>query len=271
MRNLFFTLTYFVLAVSLVLVVFNGTAKASWGGCYNLQLLGKKKAKNDNTIDDWGGKGHRILVSVREGGELDGKTKILLTEGPFEVLDANGTDGTARFQLPANPCADEPGGNEIECPVNDPDFQCYSVHIAEAGKPCVPVNIDGTVACATIVNCATEIGECIAGVCDNDLAFGDPCMSNEDCDRDRCSTEIVPLTRDKGKPAWREVTDELTTVCIDTDDPPDGFCDLRVPLFDDDFEDFSWYVDNQNLLHAKLRFCPEEGDVCNLHPKNKKN
>lgn len=275
MRNLLFSFTYSVLAVALTLVVFNGTAKADHkdghppsGWCYNLQLIGVDKPKNDNTIDDWGGNGHRIFI------KLNGHTKILLSEGDFAVLDANGTDGTARFQLPANPCVDPDTGEVLdECPVNDPSFQCYSVWVREVGRPCIPVDLDGdgdADGCASITTCATEIGICDEALmqCINDLAFGDFCDSDEDCDRFVCSSESVILVRDRGKPHWDNVTKELTTVCIDLDG--NGTCDERVPLFDPDFKDFTWWVDNHGLQHAQLRFCPEEGDVCDLHP-NKKN
>jgi hypothetical protein len=65
------------------------------GPHYNLNLIGVKKDKNPN-MDC--GQGRRIFV------KLWGNTKIMLREAPegesFEVLDCNGTDGLAKFQLP---------------------------------------------------------------------------------------------------------------------------------------------------------------------------
>lgn len=65
------------------------------GPHYNLNIIGVKKDKNPNMNC---GQGHRIFV------KLWGNTKIMLAEAPegesFEVLDCNGTDGRAEFQLP---------------------------------------------------------------------------------------------------------------------------------------------------------------------------
>jgi len=62
------------------------------GAHYNLNVIGVPKNKSANFS---GGNGGRIFV------DLSGTTRINLTEGDFSVLDANGTDGTAAFQLPA--------------------------------------------------------------------------------------------------------------------------------------------------------------------------
>ncbi|NIR52889.1 hypothetical protein GWO43_30175 [candidate division KSB1 bacterium] len=62
------------------------------GAHYNLNIIGVPK---DKSADMTGNNGHRIFV------KLQGKTKILLYEGEdYSVLDANGTDGKAEFQLP---------------------------------------------------------------------------------------------------------------------------------------------------------------------------
>lgn len=62
------------------------------GPHYNLNIIGVPK---DKTADMTGNNGHRIFV------KLDGRSKILLQEGDtFQVLDANATKGSAKFQLP---------------------------------------------------------------------------------------------------------------------------------------------------------------------------
>lgn len=62
------------------------------GAHYNLNIIGVPKNKS---ADMTGDNGHRIFVP------LVGNPKIMLTEGSdFAVLDANGTDGEASFQLP---------------------------------------------------------------------------------------------------------------------------------------------------------------------------
>jgi hypothetical protein len=83
------------------------------GPHFNLNLIGVPKGK---TADLTGNNGRRIFVS------LAGKTTINLAQGPFQVLDANGTDGTAAFQLP-NPDPDNDGTTT------------YSVYARALGKP----------------------------------------------------------------------------------------------------------------------------------------
>jgi hypothetical protein len=72
------------------------------GTHYNLNIIGVPKGKTADMTNNNGG---RIFVSL--GKSNDGvTTKIMLTPAPagesFKVLDANGTDGTAAFQLPAD-------------------------------------------------------------------------------------------------------------------------------------------------------------------------
>src|SRR5215211_3075737 len=88
----------------------NGTPN---GAHYNLNLIGVPKGK---TADMTGNNGHRIFMP------LSGQAKILLSEGAYDVLDANGTDGEAAFQLP-NPDPDGDGTT------------AYSVYVRALGKP----------------------------------------------------------------------------------------------------------------------------------------
>jgi hypothetical protein len=90
------------------------------GAHYNLNIIGVDNPKNFdyNTYNQQNtdGQGHRIFVP------LNGNAKIMLNEGDFGVLDANGTDGIAAFQLPAPD------------PNND-GITNYSVFIRGLGKP----------------------------------------------------------------------------------------------------------------------------------------
>jgi hypothetical protein len=96
------------------------------GAHYNLNLIGVSQEK---TADMTGNNGHRIFVRLR------GNTKINLMEGDdYQVLDANGTDGAALFQLP-NPDPDNDGRTE------------YSVYARALGGP------HGS---GTITTCATD-------------------------------------------------------------------------------------------------------------------
>jgi hypothetical protein len=83
------------------------------GSHYSLNLIGVPKGK---TADMTGDNGHRIFVN------LFGKTQIQLSEGDFQVLDANGTDGSAAFRLP-NPDPTNTG------------VTTYSVWARALGKP----------------------------------------------------------------------------------------------------------------------------------------
>ena len=107
------------------------------GGHYNLNIIGVPKSK---TADMTGDNGHRIFVP------LAGTTKIMLIEGPdFGVLDANGTDGVASFQLP-NP---DPNADGVTV---------YSVFARALGTPggksltttCAIDPFDGTEVCSVI-------------------------------------------------------------------------------------------------------------------------
>lgn len=83
------------------------------GAHFNLNIIG---VPQDKTADMTGDNGHRIFVP------RFGTAKILLREGDFGVIDANGTDGTASFQLP-NP---DPDGDGVTA---------YSVFARALGKP----------------------------------------------------------------------------------------------------------------------------------------
>ncbi|TMV45833.1 hypothetical protein FE783_28295 [Paenibacillus mesophilus] len=82
------------------------------GAHYNLNIIGVSHDKNaDMTNND----GRRIFVP------LEGSSRILLSQGDYQVLDANGTDGSAAFRLP-NPDPDGDGTTS------------YSVYARALGK-----------------------------------------------------------------------------------------------------------------------------------------
>jgi hypothetical protein len=107
------------------------------GAHYNLNIIGVPK---DKSADFSGGNGGRIFV------DLVGSTKINLTEGSFAVLDANGTDGTAAFQLP-NP---DDGSGQL----------AYSVWVRALGKP------GGS---ASMASCFTELSTATTWCSSGDL------------------------------------------------------------------------------------------------------
>jgi hypothetical protein len=75
----------------------SGDALKLSGAHYNLNLIGVPHGKTADITN-----GNRIFVN------LVGKTTINLSQGDFAVIDGNGTDGTAAFQLP-NPDPDGDG------------------------------------------------------------------------------------------------------------------------------------------------------------------
>ena len=95
------------------------------GSHFTLNLIGVPKTKS---ADMTGNNGRRIFMP------LWGKAKIMLAEGSFQVLDGNGTDGSASFQLP-NPDPENSGTSR------------YSVFARALGKP------GGS---ATMTTCATD-------------------------------------------------------------------------------------------------------------------
>ncbi|HJS53109.1 MAG TPA: hypothetical protein VJ765_01155 [Chitinophagaceae bacterium] len=185
------------------------------GQHYNLNIIGVEKGKSIS-----GGSGHVIFVP------LWGKCKIMLTEGVFDVIDKNGTDGTAAFQLPEPDAEDD----------NQTD---YCVFIRALGKP------GGS---ATMKSCLEEF----AGQ-DSD---GDGVTGETYCSTD---TYIVNLTAHGNGNKFQNVTNQLLYVWADIDG--DGDLD-RVELFDDDFESYWWDYDNSGLRLAQMRFYPN----CSITP-----
>jgi hypothetical protein len=98
------------------------------GSHFTLNVIGVPQDKSADMTSDTG-IGSRIFVP------LQGNSKIMLTEGDFAVLDANGTDGTAAFRLP-NPDPDNTGVTQ------------YSVYARALGTP------GGT---STTTTCAIDI------------------------------------------------------------------------------------------------------------------
>jgi hypothetical protein len=138
------------------------------GGHFNLNILGKSKSKS---ADLNCGDGRRIFVP------LAGNAKINLAEGPFAVLDCNGTDGSAQFQLPS-PDADGDG------------VTSYSVYVRALGKPGGSAKMT---TCAKLLNEETGLLE------------------------DVCSLASVSVKRTAGKQTFTNVSKELLYVDIDID------------------------------------------------------
>jgi len=172
---------------------------------YKMNLIGHPGTPTADMLND---QGKRLFV------KLEGNTRINLSEGPFDILDANGTDGTAAFQLPD---PDPDGDGET----------WYGVYIRPKGKP----------------NGSMHITTCATGDFDNDATTPD---------EELCSLEVAVMVRGTGKPKVQNISRELLTLCVDTDG--DLKCDERVFLFDDRATDYVWSLDNFGLRNAEVRF-----------------
>lgn len=181
------------------------------GAHYNLNIIGVSKEKS---VDNDNSNGRRIFVS------LSGKTKIKLSEGDFDVLDYNGTDGEAAFQLP-----DPSDGSD---PVTGTS---YSVWVRALGKP------GGS---ATVTTCAESFTDPSTGIAYDQVV---------------CSLESLYVERTTGRSKFRDVSRYLLTIYADITD--DGVINpKRYNIFDDALEGYYWDYDNNGLKLLQVRFYP---------------
>jgi len=202
---------------------------------YNLEVI----AYDANHCPSGDPNGHRIAVKANindldsvksaDPSTLIRQNDIMLTEGPFQVLSSNAcTNGTASFQLPANPCSDL----GTSCDLDNPTFQNYEVYGRLVGKPNTGVNVT-TCATQTVIDPTT-------GATTSTIV---------------CSTESWLSVRASGKngsPKFTNVSRELLSVCLDTDG--NGKCDQRIALFSGGLQDFFWNWDTTGKAHAQLFF-----------------
>lgn len=191
------------------------------GAHYTLNIIGMSR---DKSADFSGGDGHRIFVDLGKSGDAV-RTRINLTEGDFAVLDANGTDGTAAFQLP-NPDPDGDGTT------------AYSVYVRALGTPGGKATMQSCYDDGTGTWCAV------------DFAGG---------------AEPITITRTKGGATkFQNVSKDLLYVDVCTEwsagldgvlGTSDDVCTAvdQQPLFSDDLSYF-WSYDNEGLKLAQLRF-----------------
>jgi hypothetical protein len=211
---------------------------------YSLNIIGVTKDKNADMDDN---SGHRIFVPI------DRKAKIELCEGEeFAVLDANGTDGPAQFQLP-DPGLDPylVGDTNGKDTVSD-----YSVYVRPLGKP------GGW---ATITTCADLLDSTFAGLLPGKFlkTLNDNCYFGGLASVTQVGTDIT--LRQKGKSTFQNVTAELLTITFVVEvEKTDGKIEVvhvRVPIFDDIIENEYWEYDNHGLKILQVRFYENGTDV----------
>lgn len=212
-----------LLVVALAVVAFSTVALADKdvtgngapsGPHYNLNIIGVK----DKTADMTDSNRHVIFMPLWR------KARIYLTEGEFKVLDGNGTDGRAEFQLP-NPDPDNDGVTE------------YSVFARALGKP------NGK---AKMTTCAT-----------------DPMTGEEVCSVHVLELERT-RGKQKFENVSKYLLYIYAFVCTEVDPDTGvclAWEYMRVPLFSDELEGYLWDYDNNGLKLAQLRFYPIATEV----------
>lgn len=196
----------------------NGLDVNGWH--FTLNMIGVQNPKNASMDCS---SGSRMFVGLGKAGEA-ANTKINLSMGDYQVLDCNGTDGTAAFQLP-NPDPDGDGTT------------AYSVYVRALGKP-------GRY--AKMQTCATDLmGDTYCAV---DIAGG---------------VEQITIGPRKGQSIWDNVSKDLLYVDICVAWDINDVCTAydQVPLFSAMAEDYYWDYDNYGLKLAQFRFYPVPTDT----------
>ena len=184
------------------------------GAHYTLNIIGVSKDKSPNFT---GGDGHRIFVDLGKTGEA-ANTRINLIEGDFAVLDANGTDGVAAFQLP-NP---------------DPDLDgttSYSVYVRALGKPGGKATMQSCYEDATGTWCAANFTGGVEAITIQRTKGG--------------VAKFVNVSKDLLFVDFCTQWDVTGTICLNVD---------QIPLFSNKDLSYYWSYDNEGLKVAQLRF-----------------
>lgn len=184
------------------------------GAHYNLNIIGVPKGKS---ADMTGNNGGRIFVP------LQGRTKIMLIEGgDYNVLDANGTDGSASFQLP-HP---DPDGDGVS------SYSIFARALGAGGNVTITTCADGDLTDGYYEVCSAE-----PLTLDAD---GRPRFEN-------VSTNLLTIL----------VPDDIDVNGDGVTDVESG----RYPIFDEALEDYFWQYDNNGLRLLQLRFYEIASDI----------
>ena len=200
---------------------------------YQFNIIGVKNPKTGAGNNN----GHRIFVPLR------GKTNIYMTGdtssaaglqcgNSFNVLDSNGTDGSATILVPCDP---------LDAENLDPDV-CFDVYATTLGTPGGQTDVD--VVCTfdtTCIGCNIDGGDCATGNIDFDLAGH------------------------SGKPQTENITSVFrATGCIDIAGVV-GVCDAGDISFRNEWIfnieqllSYYWDYDNQGNKVVNIRFCNTE-------------
>ena len=187
------------------------------GAHYNLNIIGVENGKNPNMN---AGSGNVIFVGLGTGNTTV-TTNILLSQSfdsTFQVLDKNGTDGTASFELPA------PGG--------------YTVWARALGKPGDS---------AKVTTCASEV--VTAGVAVTDTVCS---TQNQVFVRGTGKSSFKNVTQALTTIVIDAVAEPAAfAACGGTTQ-----ASIRVNLFDPCLAGYFWQYANNGLRLLQIRFYP---------------
>ncbi|PYQ52086.1 MAG: hypothetical protein DMF78_11870 [Acidobacteria bacterium] len=181
------------------------------GPHYNLNIIGVSKGKTSPMTSS---DRHTIFVAL--GTKDDSvESRIYLGEGDFQVCDGNAFDTATSCN--GTRIASQGAAFQLPSPAGTTSYEIFARGLGKPGGQ------------TTMTTCAT-----------------DPLTLEV-----VCSTENVVLVRNTGKPTFKNVTSELTTIVADING--DGILE-RIALFSGGLQDFFWQYDNQQLRLAQLRF-----------------
>jgi len=235
------------------------------GAHYNLNIIGMGKGKK---ADMTGSNGHVIFVglgSSKKDAEVTVTTRILLfdsaesqdSDADYRVLDANGTDGEASFELP------KPGYDAYVLDGQKDIMSDYTILVRPLGKPGGWSTIT---TCAELAN-ETALYDLLGKVGTKTIQNEIDGVTGAYCSVEQVGAEVT--MRKKGKSTFVNVTAELTSIVLkiwvdlnnnETEDTGEIFF-VRVPIFDDMLENEYWKYDNNGLRLLQVRFYPVGTDI----------
>jgi hypothetical protein len=214
----------------------NNGAKVGNGG-FLLNVIAFEQCPSGDFLDS---NRHEIAVQASFSGTASNKdikkNKIFLKAGEdFWVQDGNACDDGANFYLPITSTNCDSG-----CAIENPTFTQYEVRARLVGKPNSSVRV---------TSCVEE--STYDSITDNDTV--DTLCSVES----NVWVETRTVGNGKTQNRFENVSEELLTVCVDTD-PTDGVeqCDERIGLFDEAGQDYWWNWDTSGRPHVQLVFDP---------------
>lgn len=215
------------------------------GPHYNLNIIGVEKDKKTDMTDSYR---HTIFVPVSRNSRVS--SRIYLVQTPENAIDFRVCDGNGFDE--AISCFDEDGDGE-------PDV------IANTGAVfMLPANADWEWVCDSSGECEWrptgllyEVYVRAVGWKGGDGTITTCKMNNPDdpLEIPECSLDFVSVNSQDRPSKFKNVTRELTSICVDEDG--DGDSDHCYSIFDDDMQYF-WELDNNGLKLVQLRFYPLE-------------